>query len=54
MQDRRTGREQSNRDPQQESRAGAKIGDKPLGGETSDTTSEGDSGRIHHQPTRWR
>ncbi|KAM6584764.1 hypothetical protein CsatB_011766 [Cannabis sativa] len=58
--DRRTARDvpQPNRDhpQQQESRAGAKIGDnKQLGGETSDTTaSEGDSGSIHHQPTRWR
>ncbi|PON97324.1 Serine/threonine protein kinase [Trema orientale] len=53
--DRRTGKDnsQSNRDYQQENRVGAKIGDKQLGGETSDT-SEGDSGRIHHQPTRWR
>lgn len=56
MQERRAGKDNSqpNRDFQQENRAGAKIGDKQLGGETSDTTSEGDSERIHHQPTRLR
>ncbi|PON68050.1 Serine/threonine protein kinase [Parasponia andersonii] len=54
--DRRTGKDnfQSNHDYQQENRVGPKIGDKQLGGETSDAKSEGDSGRIHHQPTRWR
>ena len=56
LQERRTGKDnsQSNRDYQQENHVDTKIGDKQLGGETSDTTSKGDSERIHYQPTRWR
>ena len=55
MQERRIGKDniQSNRDYQQENRNPGKVADKQLAGENSDT-SEGDSGRIHHQPTRWR
>ena len=55
MQERRIGKDnfQSNRDYQPDNRGVAKMGDKQLGGDASDT-SEGDSGRIHHQPTRWR
>ncbi|XP_024032223.1 probable serine/threonine-protein kinase At1g01540 [Morus notabilis] len=44
---------QSNRDYQRENPGVAKIGDKQLGVETSDT-SDGNSVRSHHQPTRWR
>lgn len=55
IQERRIGKDsfQSNRDNHQENRNAGKVADKHLVGENSDT-SECDSGRIHHQPTRWR
>lgn len=55
MQERRTGRDTSRSDPdyQQDDHVVVKIADKHLNEGTSDT-SEGDTGRNHHQPTRWR
>ncbi|CAK7348833.1 unnamed protein product, partial [Dovyalis caffra] len=53
--ERRVGRESSHsqHDYEQENNVATKFADKQLGEGTSDT-SEGDSGRKHHQPTRWR
>ncbi|GMN45020.1 hypothetical protein TIFTF001_014213 [Ficus carica] len=53
--ERRIGKDhcQSNRDYQPDNRDVAKMDDKHLGGEIS-YTSEDDSSRINHQPTRWR
>ncbi|PQM37034.1 hypothetical protein Pyn_03133 [Prunus yedoensis var. nudiflora] len=53
--ERRTGRDTSRLDPdyQQDDHVVVKIADKHLNEGTSDT-SEGDTGRNHHQPTRWR
>ncbi|KAJ6872891.1 hypothetical protein NC651_031890 [Populus alba x Populus x berolinensis] len=53
--ERRVGREPSHsqHDYEQENHAAMKFIDKQSGEGTSDT-SEGESGRKHHQPTRWR
>ncbi|KAG2725345.1 hypothetical protein I3760_01G060900 [Carya illinoinensis] len=53
--ERRPGRDssRSHHDYQPDEKSVSKLGDRELGEGTSDT-SEGDSARIHHQPTRWR
>ncbi|KAK6239799.1 hypothetical protein QUC31_005268 [Theobroma cacao] len=54
--ERRVAREVSNShsDDQQTNRNATKLGDRRFDGASASDTSEGDTGRNHHQPTRWR
>ncbi|MBA0605168.1 hypothetical protein Godav_017772, partial [Gossypium davidsonii] len=54
--ERRIAREQSNSrsDDHQMNRNSTKVGERRFDGASASDTSEGDSGRNYHQPTRWR
>ncbi|KHG20856.1 hypothetical protein F383_28408 [Gossypium arboreum] len=54
--ERRIAREQSNSrsDDHRTNRNSAKVGERRFDGASASDTSEGDSGRNYHQPTRWR
>lgn len=58
LQERRIAREPSSNshsdDHQQTNRDATKLGDRRFDGASASDTSEGDSGRKHHQPTRYR
>ncbi|MBA0548788.1 hypothetical protein Golob_019865 [Gossypium lobatum] len=54
--ERRIAREQSNShsDDHRTNRNSTKVGERRFDGASASDTSEGDSGRNYHQPTRWR